>query len=410
MKLNDKTIKAIEPPAKGQAYAWDDEVAGFGLRITAAGARSFILNYRVDGRERRTTIGKYPAWTATAAREKAKELRREVDGGADPLEAKEAKRAAPTFGDLASDYWRIEGSKQRGVAGYKAMLERDVLPHWRHLKVEDIKRRDVIRLVEDKAQTAPVAANRVFSLVRRIFNFAIRRDIIEANPCAQVRKPSPERAKDRVLSRDELRVLWAALEAGEHFTTQTAAALKLVLLTAQRPGEVCGLLWADLDLSQRWWSLPAERSKNGLAHRIPLSDGALEVLKALPRDAAEVFPKANGGGPTSHNTVAQALRKALAKPDPEKAAKLRRPKDREPLPLQTFTPHDLRRSAASFMASAGVARFVVGRVLNHQESGVTRVYDRHSYDAEKREALATWDRLLRAIVAGETGSKVVAIA
>jgi len=402
LRLNDKNIKAIEKPTKGNRVLWDDDLTGFGLRVTANDVRSFVLNYRIDGRERRTTIGKWPAWTATAARAKAAELRRGVDDGADPLAAKQQRRIDPTFGELVATYLEIEGPRQRRIADVEAMLKRDVLPHWGRTKAKDLRRRDVIALVEAKAQTAPAAANKVLGIIGRVFRFAVRREILEVSPALEVRKPGEERSKDRVLSRAELAKFWAALRVGDHFSEQTAAALRLILATAQRPGEVCGMRWADLDIKGAVWTIPAEGAKNRLSHRVPLNATALEVLEGLPRICEYVFPKARtADGPIDHNTLSGAVRKALLKP---------RAKDRAPLPIkERFTPHDLRRTAASFMASAGVQRFIVGQVLNHVESGVTRVYDRHGYDKEKRKALDRWDRLLRSIVAGETGGKVVRI-
>ena len=406
MRLNEQSIRKIEPPATGNRVAWDDELVGFGLRTTANGAKAFVLRYVIDGRERRLTIGKWPKWSTTAARERARDLGKEIDSGVDPLAQKQQRRTDPTFAELAGEYFETEAAKQRNKAHYEATLKRDVLPHWGTLKARDIRRRDVIALIERKAQSAPIAANRVFELVRRIFNFAIRRDLIEASPCVQVRKPGVERSKDRVLSRDELRTFWESLD-GPHFSEQTAAALRLVLATAQRPGEVCGLRWSDID--GEVWTIPAEGAKNARAHRVPLNASAREILDGLPRTGEWVFPKSTGAGSITPNTITQAIRKALP---PKAGTKKRKGPKRKPLPLEPFSAHDLRRTAASSMASAGVQRFIIGRVLNHAEPGVTRVYDRHSYDLEKRAALDTWDRLLRAIIAGDAAddSNVVELA
>lgn len=403
MKLTDRTVKAIEPPAKRYRLIADEDMPGFALRIMASGTRSFILRYTADGRERRMTIGSFPAWTATAARERARELRRQIDSGADPLGAKEQRRAEATWAELVSLYLEVEAATQRRGWEYEQILNRETLPAWGKRRAADIRRRDVIELIESKAKSAPIAANRLFELIRRVFNFAIRRDIIDASPCVQVKKPGIERSKDRVLSRDEIKKLWTALD-GPHFTKRTAAALRLILATAQRPGEVCGMHWADVDLTEGVWTIPAERAKNGLAHRVPLNATARAILKGLKRRGEWVFPKNGGGGPIGHNTPGQALYKALKEP---KEGDPPRPEGREPLPLAKFSAHDLRRTAASKMAEEEVQRFVIGRVLNHAEPGVTRVYDRHGYDKEKRAALDTWDRLLSAIVEGKPTAKVV---
>ncbi|MDA1235755.1 MAG: integrase arm-type DNA-binding domain-containing protein, partial [Acidobacteria bacterium] len=237
MRLTEQTIRKFPTPEKGNKVHYDEEIKGLGLRVTAANARAFILNYRIAGRERRYTLGLWPEWSATAARERAKELRRDIDRGEDPLAEREQLRTDPTFGEVVEEYLRIEASKQKRSKEYARMLEREALPQWRNLRAADIKRRDVIALVEKKAETAPISANRLLELIRRVYNFAIRRDIVEANPCALVQKPGQEHAKDRVLSRDEIRTFWEALD-GQWFTQHTAAALRLILLTAQRPGEV----------------------------------------------------------------------------------------------------------------------------------------------------------------------------
>ena len=380
MRLSEKAIKRLPLPERGNKIHYDEDVPGFGLRLTKAGGRAFVVNYRVNGHERRLTIGPWPAWSATAAREYAKELRRKIDRGEDPLGVKQLRRGDPTFGDLVEQYLAIEAQRQKGFAEYERILRRDALPEWKNFRAADIRRRDVIALIEEKAKTAPIGANRLFELLRRAFNFGIRRDMLEANPCALVRKPGEERSKDRVLSRDEIRTLWTALD-GPGFSEHTAAALRLILVTAQRPGEVITVEWDEIDLGEAWWTLPAEKAKNGLAHRVPLNTTARAILESLPRVSKFVFPSPRDSQPMHRAALALALRRA-------------REREEDALEVKGFAPHDLRRTAASHMASAGVERFVIGRVLNHVEPGVTRVYDRHSYDAEKSRALLTWERRL----------------
>lgn len=212
MRLSEKAIKRLPFPQRRNKIHYDEEVPGFGLRLTKAGARAFVVNYRVNGHERRLTIGPWPAWSATAARERAKELRRQIELGEDPLGVKQPRRNDPTFGDLVEQYLTVEARRRKGIAEYERILRRDALPAWKNFRAADIRRRDVIALIEEKAQTAPIAANRLFELLRRVFNFGIRRDILEANPCALVRKPGEERSKDRVLPGDEIRTLWTALD------------------------------------------------------------------------------------------------------------------------------------------------------------------------------------------------------
>ena len=222
-------------------------------------------------------------------------------------------------------------------------------------------------------------ANRVLALVRKIFNFGVAREIVEFNPCVAWECPGKERQRDRVLTDDEIRTFWTTLE---NERPQVAAAFRLRLVTAQRGGEVFDMGWADIDLDNRWWTIPGSATKNGLPHRVPLSRLAVEILIAL-RNAT---PKA---APASPYVLAGARG---TRQRSEVSARLG---------LRDFRGHDLRRTAASRMASAGVQRLVVGKILNHVDRGVTAVYDRHAYDAEKRAALDAWSRDLSRILTAD---------
>lgn len=395
MRLTEQGIRKLHIPEKGNKIHYDDLVKGLGLRVTTADKRAFVLNYRTNGRERRLTIGPWPEWSATAARERAKELRQAIDRGEDPLADKQQLRSDLTFGELVKEYLKIEGAKQKSKDEYKRILNKDALPQWKNQRAAAIRRRDVIALIEKKAETAPIAANRLFELLRRVYNFAIRRDIVEANPCALVKKPGEERSKDRVLSNQEIKTLWEALD-GPWFSAQTAAAIRLILVTAQRPGEIASMRWENIDVEGGWWTIPAARAKNDLAHRVPLNKTAREILASLPPASPWVFPSPKENQHVHRNALAMAIRRA-------------RGRATDALTVVDFSPHDLRRSAASHMASAGVERFLIGRLLNHVEPGVTKVYDRHSYDAEKRKAIDKWNRLLASIVGTSIVSEVVVI-
>jgi integrase len=224
---------------------------------------------------------------------------------------------------------------------------------------------------------APIQANRTLEVVRKLFNWAVGRDLIQLNPCYRVPKPSSENRSDRVLSESEIRAVWNALSAEAPLT---AAIFKLRLLTAQRGAEVLTMRWDQI--ANGWWTIPAQFAKNGLAHRVPLSPQAsalLHEIRPLGSGSPWAFPDADGEG---HRT---AIHKAHER--------IRRRSQ------VSFVPHDLRRTAASHMTSMGISRLVVSKILNHVEKGVTAVYDRYSYDREKREALDAWDARLEQIVA-----------
>ena len=390
MKLNETAVRKLPPPATGYTIFRDDEMTGFAVRVTANGAKSFVLGYSVDGRERRMTIGKYPAWSATAARQRVRELRQLIDRGVDPLGDKLQRRQAPTFADIAKEYLERHAVNKKSGKEYAAALEREVLPEWGRRKAEDIKRRDVIALVEAKAKSAPIAANRLLALVRGMYNWAISRDLLEYNPCFQVKPPAKEQSRDRVLSADEIRVMWSALDDAP-LTPTVVGILRFILVVGQRPGEVSTAEWTEVDGD--WWTIAGSKTKNQLAHRVPLSSLALEILSNQPQTSKYIFPcrYQRKNTHTSESSAANAVNRSRY------------------FGLPRWTPHDLRRTAATTMASLGVARFVIGRVLNHAEPGVTKIYDRHSYDPEKRAALEKWERRLRAIISEPAGGKVVSI-
>lgn len=385
-RLNERLIRDLVPPPKGNRLYYDDTIIGFALRVTAAGTRSFVLNYHTqDGKERRVTIGRWPVWTTTAARERAKKLKREVDVGGDPIGARESRKQLPTFEEVAEEYMERYASKKRTGDRDREYLKRDVLPRWGERKAEEITKREVIDLIEEKAVRAPVAANRLLSVLRKLFNWSIERDILKINPCNQVKPPTKERSRERVLTGSEIKRFWSGLDETD-MGPELRTALRLTLATAQRPGEVISMAWADVDMALGWWIIPGERAKNGLAHRVPLNDTAIRLLQSLEGLSERwVFPSPRKDAPIVVNAVSHALGR-----------------NQEIIGIAKFTARDLRRTAASHMASEGVPRFTLARVLNHVEPGVTRVYDRYSYDKEKRQALEEWDRILTRILDSDT--------
>jgi integrase len=382
MKMTARSVEAIRLPTAGQIDYWDADHPGFGLRVSAGGRKAWVAMYRRGNVKRRLTIGTYPALSLAEAREKAAVAHHAVQySGADPAAAKKAERAAETFAELAHDY--IERHAKRHKRSWRKdllILEKDALSRFGNHKAKDISRRDIITMLDEiVSRGAPIQANRTLEIVRKLFNWAVARDILDANPCYRVPKPSSENRSDRVLSEEEIRVVWEALAAE---VPLTAATFKMRLLTAQRGAEVLAMRWDQI--SSGWWTIPAEIAKNGLAHRVPLSAPTLSLLeevRPLGMGSEWVFPGADGEG---HRV---AIHKA------HNRIRL--------LAGVSFVPHDLRRTAASHMTSMGISRLVVSKVLNHVEAGITAVYDRHSYDAEKRAALDAWGRRVEEMLSGE---------
>lgn len=392
MRLNEPAIRKIEAPAVGYRLIRDDEIPGFGLRVTANDARAFTLTYRIEGRQRRLTIGTWPAWTATAARERAKELRRQVDRGEDPLAEKQARREAPTFREIAAEYLEKHAAGKKSGYRDREYLERDVFPQWGARKAADITRRDVIALIDGKAAATPTAGNRLLACIRKLFNWSISRDLLAANPCFQVKMPCRETRRDRVLTESEIASLWEKLTAPKGLSPEVSAVLRLILLTAQRPGEVCAMEWAEIDRETGWWSIPAEKAKNGLAHRVFLAALALEQLPERG-ESRWVFPSPRGDKAIGVGALSHSIRLKQAQ-----------------IGVPNLHPHDLRRTSASRMTSIGIPRETVRRLLNHVETDVTAVYDRYSYDPEKRAALERWARELGRIIGRPEKAKVVELA
>ncbi len=361
-----RKIDSLKPSASGQIDYWDKALPGFGVRLSPGGRKSFIVMYRAGGRKRRFTIGTHPPMSVAVARMEAKAILVEAQKGGDPAAEKATDRKAETFAQLAERY--VENyakEKKKSWRTDENALRRDVIPSFGNRRVREITRRDIRALLAGiKDRGAPIQANRTFEIVRRLFNWAVEEDYLTDSPCKGVKKPAGENQRDRVLREAEIRKVWKA------FNTEppaTAAVFKLRLITAQRGGEVMSMRWRDIDFDSGWWTIPGKFAKNGLSHRVPLSGMAFDLLKGLRGESANprwVFP---------NNSVSGHLEAVV-----HAAMRIR-----ERCKVADFVPHDLRRTAASYMTSMGVPRLAVKKVLNHMDRDVTATYDRHSYDPEK---------------------------
>jgi integrase len=381
VKLTDRTIKALRAPERGQIDYFDANPRGFGVRVSQSARRAFFVMYRVGGRLRRFTLGTYPHLTLAAARQRAKDALHEAAHGNDPAGDKQADRRAETFGELADEYLTTHAKpNKRSWREDERILNHDLLPAWRTRKAKTITRRDVWALLKriSEERKSPIMANRTLALTRRIFGFAFEREIVPANPCSKMKPPAAEHERERVLSDDELRALWKALPSTRPWFQ---IVFKLYLLTAQRRDEVLGMTRAELDLDSGWWTLPSARSKNSLVHRVPLSPYVVDLLSewvAATPDSNWVFPSPTRDAPLATLQKPLGLLRDATAID--------------------FRIHDLRRTASTNMTKIRIDREAVARVLNHAPKDVTRIYDRHTYDQEKREALERWAQALLSIV------------
>ena len=254
---------------------------GLQVRVSPLdGGKSWSLRYRIGRRQRRLTLGRDRVLTLGEARKAATHALKLVSKGVNPATVKRETRESDTVADFATTY--IAKYAQKMKKSWKTnprYLTHEILPLWKHRPMKEITRRDVRALLEGVAtRPAPVVANRVRSLLSKLFNVAIQRDVVELNPVSATEKPTQEQARNSVLTRDEIRGFWSATE---RLSMEMRAAWRLRLLTAQRGGEVFGMRWQDVDLAAGLWTIPASGSKNKMAHRVPLSPQALTILTAV---------------------------------------------------------------------------------------------------------------------------------
>ncbi len=396
MKLTDSKIRAL----KGQTrrhIQWD-EGSGLGVRVSPAEKKSFVFMFRHDGKARMMTLGAYPKLTLAEARTKAAKAKEEVSKGNDPgkslVEKKRDDRKAPTVEGLVEEYLEKWAKPRKRTWKEDArILGKDVLPVIGRKKAKDVNKRDLVLLLDAVVDRgSPVSANKTYEIISKMFNFAVSRSILKYSPCAGIERPSKSVARERILDEKEIKSFWNHLEAVP-IKEGTRLAFKLLLVLGQRRGETVAAEWKEFDLDKQTWTIPGEKNKNGNTHKVPLTSLAIELLleaKEIGHESRWVFPGLTGGKSLNPGTISQAIIK-----------------NHEIFGIDHFTGHDLRRSMASHMAEAGVDEFHISKVLNHTTQGVTsKHYNRHTYDAEKLQALETWERKLRAILFNEK-SKVV---
>jgi integrase len=407
MRFTDRSIAALKPKAD-RYEIWEDGRTGLGIRVASSGRKSFIYMYRFDGKPRRMTLGLYPKLSLANAHvlhAKATEVKeRGVDPGAAHVAQRQAERSAETIEDLIDEYLeKYARPNKRSADADERALRKEVGSIWGRRKASSISRRDIIKLLDDLVDRgSPVMANRLLAAVRRMFAFAVERDILSASPCIGVRAPTKETPRDRVLSATELREFWNGLDAAK-MSQPVRLALRFMLVTLQRRVEVMEASWAEFDLTEKVWEIPAQRTKNNQAHQVPLSSLAIDLLEEIKNASSDLeeikeaksdsdwlFPSPRGNRPMAPEAASHALRNNL-----------------KSIGVERVTPHDLRRTGASNLTAMGVPRLVVSKLLNHAEGGVTSIYDRYQYFAEKRHALDSWGTRLMEIVSGKPAAENV---
>lgn len=407
--LNDRFCETTKPAEGKQVEHFDTVVQGLSLLVSPGGTKSFYLSYTRpgDGKRARIKIGRYPDISLSRAREKARAGRGEVTEGHDPVAEKRAHETSQTVSTLVDNYISRHASTKRTAAAIARRLRNNISSEIGSLKLSELHRRDITRCIDRiKDRGADVEANRVFEDVRSMIRWARGRGDLDTNIVEGMRKPSEITQRDRVLSSDEIKTIWNALPAAK-MRDSTRRIIRLCLVTAQRVGEVSGMMRDELDLSSGIWTIPAARSKNGRQHSIPLSRMALEIIEEqIAASDAQAHRKNRPPSPAVFPAPrgAQAAMNGAAAAKAIKNAEVSRKGLTTILGVKPFTPHDLRRTAATHMEEIGVSPFVISHVLNHASetrgSITSKIYARYDYAKEKREALDRWAERLAGVVVG----------
>ena len=376
-------------------FVYDDKQQGLRMYITPAGTKTFQFQARLRGQKKivTNTLGKYPALSIKEARAQAAENLVEVNAGVDierkKQDEKRQRQLEPTVREFATEY--IEKYAKVNKKSWKAdqrTLDVDILPEIGKLKMSEVKRRDLVAVIDKVADRGSmILANRVHSLLSKMFNFAMERDVIELSPVYGMKKRTSEKPRERVLSDVEIVEFWNTLG-----TSSAEMILKMILATGQRPGEVRQVEWSEIQ--DGLWTIPSEKTKNGLTHIVPLNDMALDILEQMKEKSAGrfVFPGKSKNKPLTDTSPIHRMKKTIEKLGWTDRAR----------------PHDLRRTVRTNLSKLGVNKTVAERLLNHKEQGISATYDWHEYLSEKTAALGKWNNRLQQLLTGKEG-KVIKI-
>lgn len=390
-KLSELLISRQRPEATS-FLIWDSLQRGLTLRVRPSGARSFYCVYSRHGRSRWLHLGNAGAIGLADARLLAAEAMLKVAKGGDPAAERRAQRSRGTFEELASAYVERHAKKNnRSWRQAEALVRRHLLPRWGKLQAASITRGDVKATMA--GIDAPIVANQVLAAASAIFSWAIKEELVTNNPCRGIDR-NPTKSRERVLSDTELPKFWEAFdEAG----LVASSALKMILLTGQRPGEVAHMRREHI--RDGWWELPGAPlpalgwpgTKNGATHRVWLPQAALAIIEELATDDTKsgfVFGNERGGAVAK---LDKAMR--LLKAEGERA-----------------TPHDLRRTHGTMITRLEFGRDAMNRIQNHREGGIASVYDRHQYANENKRVMEAVAAKIMSLVEGSETENVLPFA
>jgi integrase len=388
-KLTHRFIKGLQPPKKPVTY-YDKVETGLLLRLSKIGTKSFGYRYKLRGKNRRFTIGKFPAVSLSDARKQVLQLKVKVNNGIDPQAEKNKKKKTVkkehTFKDVANEFIakHLPNLRKRTADEYQRMIEVYLTP-LNNIPIKEITKNDILCILDEKAiiEKSPTQANRIRGALSVVFNFAIDRGLLDSNLINGIPTYKKGRTKrSRYYSPEEIQELW---EWFDSFIVPTGQVFKMLLICGQRKTETMKMKWDNIRINI--WTIPAELAKNGEPHYVPLSEMALQIIQQMhpiTGDSDYVFCS-----PRKENT-------------PIGSIKISKEKIQNESSVSDFRPHDLRRTVATYMAKLAVDRTVLGKILNHKDlardSQITAIYDRHSYMKEKREAMNRWSNKLQQIL------------
>jgi integrase len=395
LPLTDSLVKSAKVRGKERFQITDARCRGLELRVTPAGAKSFAFKYRSkrDGKVIRLTLGSYPDLSLSKARSIVEDHRRSIVAGGDPRDQKraeltKAKGQGTTFDEVAALYLEQYAKPRKASWRNDESYLRRPRAKWKRMPIGAITDDDIVGLLDDIAAVAPVSANRTQSVLHMLFRWAREpgRKYVDHNPVADIPRRTKEMPKERVLDDAEIKKVWRALASGT-IERSIASALKLILLTVARPGMVAGMIadeLHDLDGKKPEWHLPGSRMKNGKPFIVPLSPQAVAIIKqARPgRDEPVIFPsRFHDRASIARHSLSQAVIELIAE-----------------LEMAKWTPHDLRRTAATLARRHGVPRDHVQALLAHTKGDVTAVYDQYDMLAEKRAAVTVLGKAIDKLV------------
>jgi integrase len=382
MKLLLKNLPKLNlPRGRSEAIYFDDDIGGFGIRLRKSGSRSWIYQYDIAGRTRRITLGNVSAIDPAKARQIASELHAKVRLGQDPASdrAESRARADETFGACVRLFLAWQRGRVKDFRNIERHLVRN-LAALHSLPLAKIDQRTLAaQLARISTRGSPIQANRTRASLSKFFSWACGEGLAENNPVALCNR-NPEKSRDRVLSRNELKQIWAALPDSDY-----GDIVRLLVLTGQRASEISDLKWSsEIDCERGLISLPPSRTKNRRRHTIPMSDMVRAILEARPQNGRDfVFGVGQERGFSGWSRAKSALDEAVKIP--------------------SWRIHDIRRSVATGMNEIGIPPWIVEAVLNHvsgHKGGIAGVYNKAPHEAEKAHALTRWAEHVAAIVKG----------